>query len=282
MPALAATNSLERALALLHFVGRKPGGLTNSEISRELAIPKSTCSYILSRLEREGYLSREEGSGRYIVGLKMVALAHDALREVALRTLTEPVLYRMAGETGLIANVGVLERDRILLIDRVESPDFVETPTDTSEHVKWPYYPPKAERDVGTALPIHSTALGRAILAYLPEDEAKRALQARELVKNTPKTCVSLQELMHELRRVRAQGFSDVDQEFHIDARSYAAPIFDAHGSVCASVAVVGSRTLPAWKDERKLIDIVKSAAAKISSQLAASRQTSSREKLQS
>jgi IclR family transcriptional regulator, KDG regulon repressor len=263
-----ATNSLERALTLLHFVGRRPGGVTNSEISRELLIPKSTCTYILSRLENEGYLAREEGTGRYTVGLKMVALAHDALREVSLRSITEPVLYRLASETGLAANIGMLERDRILLIDRVESPDFVEEPTERTAHSKWSYYPSKPERDVGTELPLHSTAVGRVLLAFIPESEALQILQSKELVKNTPKTCVSIPEIMRELEIVRKQGYSLVDQEFHLTACGISAPIFDPNGMVCASVGIVGSRALPTWKNLPKLIEIVKTAARDVSEQL--------------
>jgi DNA-binding Lrp family transcriptional regulator len=77
-----ATNSLERALVILQLIGKTAGGLTNLEISVELKIARSTCSYILSRLEREAYLVRDKASGKYRIGLKTLILGRGALREV--------------------------------------------------------------------------------------------------------------------------------------------------------------------------------------------------------
>jgi IclR family KDG regulon transcriptional repressor len=91
-----ATNSLERSLLLLDLIGKTPGGLRHAEISRQLELPRSTCSWILKRLASQGYLAHDEDTGRYKVGLKVVALAHAALRELGFRAVAEPVLYRVA------------------------------------------------------------------------------------------------------------------------------------------------------------------------------------------
>jgi DNA-binding IclR family transcriptional regulator len=118
----AATSSLERALVLLRVIEQTPGGLRNADISRQLKIPKSTCSYIAARLERAGYLTRDAVSNRYKIGLTTVTLAHGALREVGIRTVAEPALYKLTSQTGLSAGIGVLQRGRVLLVDRVEGP----------------------------------------------------------------------------------------------------------------------------------------------------------------
>jgi DNA-binding IclR family transcriptional regulator len=263
------TNSLERALALLQFVGQRPGGLTNAQLGRELHIPKSTCSYILSRLEREGYLTRDEDSGRYTIGLGTLALAHGALREVGFRTQAEPTLYKLAAETGLRAYIGVLERDRLLTIDHVESPDFVDQPTDSPHHKTWPYYPVKAERDIGSEVPAHATGPGRVLLAYLPREQQIDFFSRMRLTKLTPKTCVSKTDLMNELEIVRRQGYAWVDQQYHLDARGLAAPIFDSGGVIRASVGIVGSRGLPIWAEEERLIKMVTAAGRHLSRRLA-------------
>src|SRR5580698_1994034 len=120
------TNSLERALVVLQFIGRTPGGVTNLEISREFAIARSTCSYILSRLEKEGYLARAKDTGKYRIGLRTLTLGRGALREVGFRSASEPTLYRLAADTGLAANLAVLEANRVVILDRVEGPAFVK------------------------------------------------------------------------------------------------------------------------------------------------------------
>jgi DNA-binding IclR family transcriptional regulator len=263
-----STNSLERALHLLQYVGQRPGGLTNAELSRELAIPKSTCSYILTRLQREGYVSRDDENGRYTIGLGTLALAHGALREVGFRTRAEPTLYKLSAETGLRSNIGILERNRVLMIDHVESPDFVEDPTDTSKHPTWIYYPVKAERDIGSELPVHATSVGRVLLAFLPFEQQVEFFRKNELAKLTPQTVVSAEELLQELEQVRRQGYGWVDQQYHLTARGLAAPIYDSNGIVRAALGVVGNRDLPIWKDEQKLIELVTEAGKHLSARL--------------
>jgi len=120
----SSTNSLERALAILEFVAHKSGGLTNSEISAHFKIPTSSSSYILRRLEREGYLRRTADNGRYEMGLKIVALSHGALRDMGLRRIAEPILHRLSAQTRVSALIGVLERGSVMIVDKVEKPDL--------------------------------------------------------------------------------------------------------------------------------------------------------------
>ncbi|MDP8989044.1 MAG: helix-turn-helix domain-containing protein, partial [Acidobacteriota bacterium] len=93
---MLATNSLERGLAVLRMIGQKRGGVTHAEISRRLEIPKSTCTYILKRLEGEGFAVRNRVTGRYRIGVDVLPLARHALLEVDIVSLAKPVLYELA------------------------------------------------------------------------------------------------------------------------------------------------------------------------------------------
>lgn len=117
----------------MNLSARLRGGLTNLEISRHFGIARSTCSYILSRLEKEGYCARDKETGRYRIGLKTVTLSRGALREVGFRSVSEPTLYRLATETGLAANLSVLEANRVVILDRVEGPAFIKTAVEEAE-----------------------------------------------------------------------------------------------------------------------------------------------------
>lgn len=147
---------------LLKIVEQTSGGMRHAEISRRLRIPKSTCSYILTRLEREGYVFRDQETARYRIGLATLALAHGALRETGIHSAAEPALYRLTSESGLSAGIGVLQRGCVLLVDRVEGPGFVNRAI-----LKRPVRA-RSQRDIGRELPAHSTALGKVLLAYLP------------------------------------------------------------------------------------------------------------------
>ncbi len=135
-------------------MAHKSGGLTNAEISGYFKMATSTSSYILQRLERESYLRRDPENGRYEMGLKIVALSHGALRDMGLRRIAEPILYRLSAETRISAIIGVLERGRVMIVDKVEKPDLA-----------------KIDMDIGVRYPAHSTALGKVLLAHLPQHQ---------------------------------------------------------------------------------------------------------------
>jgi len=251
------TNSLERALLLLDLIEKTPGGLRNAEISRQLQIPRSSCSWILARLERQGYLMRDENTSRYKIGLKTVALAHGALRELGFRSGAEPVLYRVASETGLAAGVGVFEAGHVLLVDRVEPPGSARQ---TLVHDR-----PRHQRDIGRELPAHTTALGKVLLAHLSRQDLQRYLEESELTRRTAKTIVSRDRLLLELRKIRQRGYATADEEHDLGVRALSAPIFDFTGTARAAISLNGSPSAPIWRDPRALVVLVMAAARDIS-----------------
>jgi IclR family transcriptional regulator, KDG regulon repressor len=241
----SSTNSLERALAILEFVAHKSGGLTNAEISAHFDVPTSTTSYILCRLEREGYLRRDPANGRYEMGLKIVALSHGALRDMGLRRIAEPILHRLSSETKTSALIGVLERGRVMIVDKVEKPDLA-----------------RIDIDIGVRYPAHSTALGKVLLAHLPERQILNLFDHYGLPKISPKTIDSRSRLLEELKTVQKQGYAASDGELYLGIRAVAAPIFDAGGEVSAAVSATG---VTVSVEEETVINKVKAAAREIS-----------------
>jgi IclR family KDG regulon transcriptional repressor len=239
------TNSLERALAILEFIAHKSGGLTNAEISARFKMATSTSSYILKRLEREGYLRRDPENGRYEMGLKIVALSHGALRDMGLRRIAEPILHRLSSETKTSALIGVLERGRVMIVDKVEKPDLA-----------------RIDIDIGVRYPAHSTALGKVLLAHLPERQLVSLFDHYGLPKTSPKTIDSRSRLLEELQTVQKQGYAVSDGELFLGIRAVAAPIFDASEEISAAVSVTG---LTVAVEEATVISTVKAAAREIS-----------------
>jgi DNA-binding IclR family transcriptional regulator len=265
---MAGTNSLERALVLLKVIEQTPGGLRNADISRQLKIPKSSCSYIVTRLEREGYLIKDADSKRYKIGLTPVALAHGALREVGIRTVAEPALYKLTSQTGLSAGIGVLRKGRVLLVDRVEGPRFVDRAiASAAGRTTGPAaaYRIRTQRDVGRELPAHSTALGKVLLAFLPRRQMLDLIAKYGLARSTATTIVSKKRLLAELDLVRKRRYAIADGEAYSDLRALSVPIFDADGEVRAAVSVNGLPNEPVWDDVPELVRIVEEAVRGIS-----------------
>jgi IclR family KDG regulon transcriptional repressor len=269
-------NSLERGLAMLYLIGQKPGGMTHAEIGRMLCVPKSTCSYILHRLVQFGYITHEPQTGRYRIGLKILILAHDALREVGFRTVSEPALYRLANETGLAASIGVLERGRVLVVDRVEGAEFIKDAVEMAgETNPLAYsnvrrkYPLREDRDIGREMPIDSTALGKVLLAYLPAPQLQDFLHERQTEKRPGEAFTRPRHsLLMELEQIRKVGYSLADHRSFRGTGALGAPIFGATGEIRAAVCVDGCPHVEAWKDLTELSELVRAAGREISKRL--------------
>lgn len=266
-PADQATNSLDRAFWVLEAIGNTPGGLSNAELSKELKIPKSTCSFILSRLERAGYVKRI-ATRRYCIGMRALVLANYALREIGFRANSEQTLHKLAHETGLLASLCVLEGNQVLLIDRVESPKVVASLTASAPAVAYSYPYNRAGRDLGAALPVHATSLGRVLIAWLPRERQLEILNAAPLTKITPETCVSIDELLVDLDQVKDRKYSITDQQIHPTGRGLAVPIVDRDGTVRAAVGLGGNREDTVWDDIEGLVKRLRLGARSISQTL--------------
>ena len=244
-----AKNSLERALAILELVALNPGGLTLSGIMRRLKIPSGTSHYILTRLAREGYLARREDTKRYEIGLKLVGIAHGALRDMGLRIAAEPVLHQLAAETKLCALVGVLERSHVMIVDKVEQPGMV-----------------KADLEIGVRYPAYVTALGKALLAQMRDAEASHYLDTYGVPKKFGKDANSKASFLKELRAIKTQGYATVDEELAVGVQAIAVPIPGMSGRAQAAVSATGARV---QLDDRNIIDAVMRAAREIAKRLA-------------
>jgi IclR family KDG regulon transcriptional repressor len=250
MANLAATaTSLDRALTILEMAARKPEGVSNSDIHRQLQIPRSSCSYVLSRLESAGYLRRSASDRRYGLGLKILTLAHGALRDLGLRGIAEPILHKLTYETGYSGLIGVLQHGKVVIVDKVDRPGLAEI-----------------DFELGVTLPAYATGLGKMLLASLEPDELTAFLSSHPLTKKSKKTIDSREELLKDLSIARRRGYATSDGELFVGVCGIAAPIRDAGGIVCAGLSLAG---VGVPLDEPELIARVKGAAAMISRRLA-------------
>jgi IclR family transcriptional regulator, KDG regulon repressor len=244
------SNSFERAFVILELVSRSSRGFTNADVSRRLNIATSSSSYILTRMEKFGYLRRDENTGRYRIGLKVLSLAHGVLRNIGLREAAEPILYRLAIETRLSSLVAVLEQGCALLIERVEGPELALQ---------------KLDIDVGVRMPIHATAVGKILLAYLPEVERLKLIRQRGLRRFSPRTQISEESLLRELEIARRQGYAVNEEENFVGFRAIAAPILDSCGELRAGISAAGRTSNATWDGLDSVTSAVRAAAREIS-----------------
>jgi len=244
-----STNSLERALRIIDLVAATPGGLTLSTITRRLQIPLSSSHYVLSRLERHGYLSRHKDTRCYETGIKLVAVAHAPLRDMRLRGTAESVMHRLAEETKLGAFVGVLAGSAVMIVARVERPG-----------------PLAMDMEIGVRYPAHRTALGKVLLGSLSDEE----VLALYGVARKKRLTGPVARLIHELNAVRRRGYGTNEEELFPGIRAVAAPVVGKSGDTMCAVSATGPNCRV---DDHRIINAVKAAGRQIGQGSRAGRQ---------
>lgn len=243
--------AVERALNILEAAAQRRDGFTNSEISRKLGIPKSSASYILRTLERRGYLRRDEESGRYRLGLKILSLGGDAQVNLDVADVALPFMRALEEKIHMTVHLAVLDQGEAVYIEKVEAPGFFKVNT-------W----------VGRRMFLHSTSVGKCLLAWLPKHEVETVVKQQGLKKRTPKTITSMTRLLADLERVKDEGYAVDDEENSLGARCLGAPVFDVTGNVVAALGASGTLTQVDEASMPRLAEAVKETARRISRQL--------------
>ncbi|MDE2580468.1 MAG: IclR family transcriptional regulator, partial [Rhodospirillales bacterium] len=243
--------SLRKGLELLDcFARRKSWSL--AELAAELGQPKPTVFRLLHTIETFGYLHKDPETGRYSLGMRLHTLGSAAVRHAQLRWQALPPLQDLAQETGETVHVGILYDGESICVQAVDGTRLV-----------------RMHAFVGKRTPAHASALGKALLAYLPDAEVE-AFAASGLAAHTPHTLIDPAALRAALHQVRAQGYALDDEEMELGLRCLGAPITDHTGRPCAAVAV----SVPAMRMDgariAALVPLLKATAARISRMLGA------------
>jgi len=243
--------AVERALNILEAAAQRREGLTNSEISRKLGIPKSSASYILRTLEKRGYLRREAETGRYRLGLKILSLGGDVQSNLDIADVALPFMRSIVEKIHLTVHLAVLDQGEAVYVEKVEAPGFFKVNT-------W----------VGRRMFLHSTSVGKCLLAWLPKHDVEALVRQQGLKKRTPKTITTMTKLLAELEHAKQSGYAVDDEENSLGARCLGAPIFDALGNVTAALGASGTLTQMDESNMPRIIEALKETARRISRQL--------------
>jgi len=243
-----------KVLRILEALDGSPTGLQLREVAEQTGVNKSTAYRFLAHLENEGYLFRDD-AGAYIVGPKLARLGAGVAYHATLRRLSRPTLASLLKKTKETVNLGVLDGHEVLYLDVMESPH-------TFRMVSQP----------GMHRPLSCTALGKAILAFLPTEQQEELLSTLTFKRITRRTIGNLPRLKKELARTAQQGYALDDQETDLGARCVAAPILDESGKVAGAISVSGPATRISRGRIRAFASAVKNGARIISMRLDHSR----------
>lgn len=233
----APVGVVTKVLRILETLQGSATGLQLKDIAQMTRINKSTAYRFLAHLENEGYLFRDD-TGAYIVGPKLARLGSGMAYHGTLRSVSRPVMQRLWTATTETVNLGVISGMDVLYLEVLESSHSF-----------------RLASQVGSRRPLHSTALGKAMLSFLNERERESAMSSLHLEKLGPHTITSIPRLKRELEKVRTQGFAVDDEEAGAGSRCVAAPIFDQSRNVAAAISVSGPTTRI---DRKKILEVAK------------------------
>jgi DNA-binding IclR family transcriptional regulator len=222
--ALAGHRAANRVVDILELLARSPDGLTLRDVSAELEAPKSSLLPLLRALTARGYLAQGR-AGEYRLGAGALDLGAAAPAPRELVEVARPAVVDLMRRTGETVFVGVLSSDRrsVVYVDKVES-----------DHVI------RYAGGVGDRRPLHATSSGKAILAFLAEDEREEILTSLSLSRLTEHTVTSLAALRVSLGEIRRTGVSVTTEEVVAGASGIGAPVFDRYGRVAGACAIGG------------------------------------------
>jgi DNA-binding IclR family transcriptional regulator len=244
MQASTGTQAVDRAATLLVTVLQSEEPLTFTDLQRESGLAKSTVSRLLSSLEHNGLVARDD-DGTLHPGSVLTRFAHASRPYDELISLAAPHLDVISAQTGETVNIAVVVGHEVEQIAQVDS-------TFLMGNVNW----------VGMRVPLHCTALGKVFLAEgtpLPHGRLER---------RTPRTIAGRDRLDAELTRVRKQGWAVADSELEPGLVAIAAPVRSAEGSCVAALSVSGP-SIRIGRDRFAVIgDLLVREASSLSSQL--------------
>lgn len=244
--------TLDNAFDVLELFSLENPEMGVSEISERLGLHKSIVFRILYTLKVRGYVEQSDETRKFRLGLKCFEVGSRTVNQLGLGSLIQPIIEKLALSVNDTVNVGVLNGTDIVYLNKVVSQS-----------------PLRIEAQTGARFPAHCTALGKAILAYLPVEQLENYLENSPFNMITQDSLASPEDAKKALAEVRKQGYSWSDQELFEGITCIGAPVFDRRGKVFAAISIAMLRHrayLPGRKEE--LIKLITLASSEISNTL--------------
>lgn len=214
------TGTVGKAFRVLTAVGDEPDGVTAGDVARAVGYPFSTAYRLLGTLVQEGFLAYDPRDKRYRLGLRIFQLGQRASSSHGFDGMAAPVLRGLTAATDESSLLCVLDGDRFLTVNKVDGPQF-RTTTDPGERGL-----------------LHTSAVGKALLAFAPEDTREHLLATLELEARTARSITDRAALRREIDSVREQGWAGQDEEHDVGMVALAVPVRTAAGDLVAAVAL--------------------------------------------
>jgi|GEM_PF-309684 DNA-binding IclR family transcriptional regulator len=218
---MAVVKSADRVVQILEAIASKDGGLSNSELSTILGIPKGSLSFLLYNLVDREYLSFDPQRKLYNLGAGLLVLVGRYLNNLDIVRMGRTIVRRLVRELNEDVEIVVRRGDQMLFLYKEES----------QRPVKYSVAP-------GGLAPLYSISAGKCILAFMPEEETAAYLDRVMLSPITENTITDRNVLKFELKLIRSSWLAYGREEYYDGVCGIAAPVFNIHGAIAGSIVV--------------------------------------------
>ncbi len=248
--------SVARAAFLLDEIAKHGAkGLSVTEIGERLGVAKSTALALARTLAVAGLLRAIEPGPRYVLGLNLLRLGDLVGQQTSIAELGLPTLRELSSVTGMTARLAMNEAGYPVFLERIDGEGSIR------------FHAPLGQREEP-----HATAAGKAILAYLGDEEVRRLVGEAGMARHTPKTLTDVDALLRELERVRGEGYALDDEEEAEGVFCVGAAIFDHQRLCVGALSVTGLKVDVPLREVRQLGITVREHADRLTAMLGGAR----------
>lgn len=245
-----SVQALDRGLALLELLAEEDG-LTLTDLARKSGFSASTVHRILLTLESRGFVQHDTERGYWLIGVEAFKIGSAFLRNRRIASMGRLTMRELMQATGETVNLGIEDNGEVVFISQVESHDTL-----------------RAFFRAGSRGAMHSSGVGKALLAEFREHRTRQICSARRLERFTEKTRTDLAELLRELDESRRRGWAIDDEERTLGMRCVAAPIFNEHAEPIAGISISGPSVRITLRKLDEFGPIVRRAADEITNSI--------------
>ena len=244
-------NSVDRALVILEYLGTQTKEVGVRELGQAIGLSKSSVHRILQTLRARGFVKWNPDNARYSLGMRAFEVGCGILRSMEAHAVAKPYLEQLVANLGETAFLGVLDDADLVVIDKIDGRRSV-----------------RMYADIGSRRPLHSTAIGKALLAHLDRAEIDRIIAAKPLTRYTKNTITDPEALRAELDKIRRLGYAEDNEEMEDGLYCVGAPLFNYSGKPVASISISVPKIGQQNVQKDRLIKAVVQAAQEISAKL--------------
>jgi len=214
-------SSLEKGLKIIELLAENKA-MSVTQLAKSLKTDTSSSHRFLSTLRELGYAEKDK-DGRYQLTFKILEHGMKVADRFEIRRIARPFMQILSKKYGQNINLAYFDGERVIQIDQIPSREIF-----------------RIDPGIGTEIPAYATALGKVILAFLPDTERDRLLARFELKPFGPKTITSTEILKTEIFEVQKKGYATDDEELALGLRCVGAPIFDADKQPTYAISISG------------------------------------------